>query len=95
MFASASKLAVGVLVRLTAKLIITKSDTAAHKFKALNCIRLSANRHITLLQQSCNYLLHVIEVVRSIDLSILIIGTGRVEKADSFTISKLKITVRF
>ena len=92
MLSSAANLTIRFLVRLAC--ILITYTTASRKLEALNRVSLSACRHIPLLQQSCDDLLHVVEVIRSLDLRILIVVTGRVKPLDTFPIGELQVTVR-
>ena len=91
MLSSAAKLTIRFLVRLAC--ILIAYATASRKLEALNRVSLSACRHIPLLEQSCDDFLHVVEVIRSLDLRILIVVTGRVKPLDTFPIGELQVTV--
>ena len=84
---------IGVLFRFTCILIAKATATTPRELEALNWVRLGASCHITLLQQPCDNLLHVVKVIGAFDLRVLIVVTSRVKPLNTFPIGKLQVTV--
>ena len=78
---------------LLVNIAISLLTTLHVSVEAFDRVSLSADMHITLLQKTSNDLLHVVQVIRSLDLYVLIVIAFRVIIRWSFVVGKLQITV--
>ena len=62
--------------------------------QALNRLGLGANWHVTFLEEALDDLRNVVQVIRSLNLCVLIVVACVIIKAGSFVLSELEVTVR-